>query len=374
MGSVDVFSKAKSMDFPRSVILGHDAILKTRDLCDSLKFGEAGVMVTGGESYSAAGRAICESMSERYDVRVVRTGIANSEGVDRVCAEVEGSGASFILAVGGGSKIDTAKMAAKKTGMPFVSIPTSVSHDGIASDRASLKSDAGSNSVAAVSPIGIIADTSVISAAPYRYLASGCADVISNLTALKDWELARKEKSEEFSSSAYFLAKYAADNLVENCGLIKSGMEESVWLVMRPIIASGISMCAAGSSRPTSGSEHMFSHALDTLYPGKKSLHGEQCGIGAIMMMCLHGGDWKTILEALRTIGAPTTAEELELADDDIIEALVMARSMREDRYTILGDKGISRREARSVAKRTGVIGGRRRRSHRQKPPCESPE
>lgn len=53
-------------------------------------------------------------------------------------------------------------------------------------------------------------------------------------------------------------------------------------------------MCIAGSSRPTSGSEHMFSHALDVLHPGK-ALHGEQCGVGCIMMMNLHGGDWKAI-------------------------------------------------------------------------------
>ena len=53
-------------------------------------------------------------------------------------------------------------------------------------------------------------------------------------------------------------------------------------------------MSIAGSSRPASGSEHMFSHALDRIAP-KPALHGEQCGVGTIMMMYLHGGNWQTV-------------------------------------------------------------------------------
>jgi glycerol-1-phosphate dehydrogenase [NAD(P)+] len=163
-------------------------------------------------------------------------------------------------------------------------------------------------------------------------------------------------RNEELSSSAFFLAKYAADILIDNCQHIKPGVEESVWFVMRPIIASGVSMCVAGSSRPTSGSEHMFSHALDILHPGK-ALHGEQCGVGAIMMMNLQGGDWKRIRKALKTIGAPTTAEQLGLSDDDVVDALVEAHNIRKERFTILGENGLTRSAAENLAHRTGVIG-----------------
>ena len=131
-------------------------------------------------------------------------------------------------------------------------------------------------------------------------------------------------------------------------------LEESVWLAMRPIIISGVSMSVAGSSRPTSGSEHMFSHAIDILYPGR-AMHGEQCGVGAIMMMYLHGGDWKIIRDALENVGAPTTGKQIGLSDDEVIEALTAAAGIRKDRFTILGN-GISREAAANVAKETGVI------------------
>lgn len=347
------FTKAKSMDFPRSVLIGHDVILQVKDMCRSLQFGEKGMIVTGEKTYRAAGKQV-EELMDGYDMGVTITENATMSNVDAVSEAVADHKASFILAVGGGSKIDISKMVAERAGIQFISIPTSVAHDGIASDRASIKTDVGPKTVEAVSPAGIIADTAVINKAPFRYLASGCADVISNLTAIKDWEFARKIKNEELSSSAYILSKYAADNLIENSSLIKPGIEESVWMTMRPIIASGVSMCIAGSSRPTSGAEHMFSHALDLLHPGK-ALHGEQCGVGSIMMMHLHGGDWKQIRDALATIGAPVDAKGLGLKDEDIIDALVEANKIR-DRFTILGDNGLTRNAAENLAHATGVI------------------
>jgi glycerol-1-phosphate dehydrogenase [NAD(P)+] len=98
----------------------------------------------------------------------------------------------------------------------------------------------------------------------------------------------------------------------------------------------------------------MFSHALDLIKPDN-ALHGEQCGIGSIMMMKLHRGNWLRIRDALREIGAPTTAEEINCSEDDIVNALVKARSVR-DRFTILGDRGLTKEAARKVARDTGVI------------------
>jgi len=114
-------------------------------------------------------------------------------------------------------------------------------------------------------------------------------------------------------------------------------------------------MSVAGSSRPCSGSEHLFSHALDRV-SSRPSLHGEQCGVGAIMMMYLHGGDWHRLKNALLTIGAPTTAQELGVTNEEVILALVMAHTIRPDRYTILGDNGLTRDAAERLASVTGVI------------------
>jgi len=124
--------------------------------------------------------------------------------------------------------------------------------------------------------------------------------------------------------------------------------------VCKALVSSGVAMSIAGSSRPASGSEHKFSHALDRIAK-KPALHGEQCGVGTIMMMYLHGGDWEAIRNALLTIGAPTTAHALGVTDEEVIEALVHAHEIAPERYTVLGDSGLNFEAAEKLAKTTKV-------------------
>jgi glycerol-1-phosphate dehydrogenase [NAD(P)+] len=357
IGLASPFGKARSMVFPRSVLAGHGVLSELGSMCRQFDFPDRGAVITGPITLGLAGRRAVEILNEsKFDIATILAHDATSAEVERVVGEVHAAGAKFLIAVGGGSKIDIAKVAAARAHLPFVSVPTSASHDGISSPRASLRDPGKVTSEAAVVPMGILADTSVIVQAPFRLLASGCADVISNVTAVLDWKLAARLRNEEFSSSAATLSEYAAHEITEHAHLIKPNLEESAWIAIRPMIVAGLAMSVAGSSRPCSGSEHLFSHALDQ---GAKqpSLHGEQCGVGAIMMMYLHGGDWEEVRKALRTIGAPITARELGVTHEEVVEALVAAHAIRPERYTILGDNGLTREAAERLAGVTGVIG-----------------
>ena len=55
-------------------------------------------------------------------------------------------------------------------------------------------------------------------------------------------------------------------------------------------------------------------------------------------------------------MGAPTSAKELGISDENVIDALTMAHTIRPERYTILGDNGISEDAAYELALKTGVI------------------
>jgi len=125
---------------------------------------------------------------------------------------------------------------------------------------------------------------------------------------------------------------------------------------LEALISCGVAMSIAGSSRPCSGSEHLFSHALDLVAPSK-AMHGEQCGVGTVMMAYLCKMDWKGIKGTLQKAGAPTTAEELGVESEAVVEALVRACTIRPGRYTILEEKRLSYDSAEKLAKVTGVIG-----------------
>jgi glycerol-1-phosphate dehydrogenase [NAD(P)+] len=202
--------------------------------------------------------------------------------------------------------------------------------------------------------MAIVADTKIISQAPARLLAAGCGDIISNYTAILDWQLAHRLRNEEFSEYASALSGMTARMIVELAADIRPGLEESAKIVVKALISSGVAMSIAGSSRPASGSEHKFAHAMNRIAPGR-ALHGELCGLGTIMMMYLHGGDWKMIKRALMLVGAPTTAADAGLEAENVIEALTNAHEIRPERYTIL-DTGLNRIAAVRAAEVTGII------------------
>ncbi len=357
VGSDFTFGKARGMVFPRTVLVGHGVLEELAPTCQQFGFPPVGAVITGARTAELAGNRATEILNGAgFRVRALLAHEATGTEVERLATEVRGLGARFVIGVGGGSKIDITKVVAARLGIPFVSVPTSAAHDGISSPRASLHDSESVTSTVGAVPMGVIADTAVIVQAPYRLLASGCADVISNVTAILDWRLAVRLRNEEYSSTAANLSEYAAQEIIDHAEAIKPNLEESVWIALRPILVAGIAMSVAGSSRPCSGSEHLFSHALDRI-SSRPSLHGEQCGVGAIMMMYLHGGDWKRVKNALLTIGAPTTAQELGVSDQEVVRALTLAHAIRPDRYTILGDNGLAQEAATRLASVTGVIG-----------------
>ena len=134
----DSFSKAKDMIFPRDILVGHDTLPQVSRMCDDFNFRKAGMIITGDSTYVSAGKAVEEYMKDGgYEITVHRTGTATMANVDAAVEEVKETKSKFILAVGGGSKIDISKLVAKECKIPFISIPTSAAHDGIASGRAS---------------------------------------------------------------------------------------------------------------------------------------------------------------------------------------------------------------------------------------------
>lgn len=353
---MSLIDKTKLMVFPRNVLVGHDAIDQLGHIMKDMDTDANGLIVVDAfTKRTLAPRLQAVMENEGFNVEFYESAAPTMKSVHAAVKQGKAAGASFYIGAGGGSVIDVAKLAAFQHGPGFISVPTTASHDGICSGRASIKEQNGSNSKQAKPPVAIIADTGIISQAPFRMLSAGCADVISNLTACLDWELAHRLKDEEFSTFAAVLAKSGAEMILDNADVIKPGLEESSWIAIKSLIVSGVSMAVAGSSRPASGAEHLFSHSLDRLAPGK-AMHGEQVGIGTILMMNLHGGDWERVRAGLQAIGAPVTAKELGIPKQKIIDALTTCHLLRPERYTILGESGLTKNAATKVCKQTGVF------------------
>jgi len=259
----------------------------------------------------------------------------------------------LIVGIGGGRSVDIAKMVSFNLKKPFASLPTAASHDGIASPFVSIRGDKP-HSIVATAPLGVFVDIDIIRKAPKKLLSSGCGDLMANLIAVRDWELGRDKTGEYYGRYSANLASMSAKILMENSKIFsKKGLDARI--IVEALISAGVASCIAGSSRPCSGAEHLFSHALDKLAPGV-GLHGEKCGIGSIMMAKLQGQDWKKIVKTLKDVGAPTTAKEIGLKPNIIAKALTIAQDLRPERYTILKEVNMTNKKAFELAKSTNVL------------------
>ncbi len=352
-----MFEKSTWIRLPRNVVVGHGALAETGDAVEEVHLSGQPLVVTSPTPLEVAGEHVLKQLEaigpEPESVIVENASFAAVEEVISLATEID---AGYLVGVGGGKAIDIAKMAAADQGLGFISVPTAASHDGIVSGRGSVPDGDTRHSVAAAPPVAVIADTEVIANAPWRLTTAGCADIISNYTAVRDWQLAHRLQNVPYSEYAGALSEMTAEMLVSNADSIKPGLEEPAWVVVKALVSSGVAMSIADSSRPASGAEHLFSHQLDRLAPGA-ALHGHQVGVGSILTAYLQRGEddgWQPIHAALKRLGAPTTAKELGIDEETIIEALTTAHTIR-DRYTILGN-GISERAARDAATVTGVI------------------
>ena len=343
------------MQLPREVLIGHGLLNRIDVLSKGLGFKSSIFILTGSHVYDIIAKSIITSLERvGYKISFYIVKESRIRYVKEAMKIAEEFKPEALLGIGGGKVIDVAKLAATYKDIPFISIPTATSHDGIASPRASIKDLGELTSIATQAPLAIIADMSIISESPYQLTASGGGDIIAKYTAVRDWELGHSLNEEYYGEYAANLALMSAKLVLKNAEAIRRKKESGIRVVLEALISCGVAMSIAGSSRPCSGSEHLFSHALDIVAP-KPALHGEQCGVGAIMMAFLQKKNWRMIRKKLQTIGAPTTAEELKIEPKYVIKALTLANKINPERYTILGE-GITSDKAERLAKATGII------------------
>jgi glycerol-1-phosphate dehydrogenase [NAD(P)+] len=251
-----------------------------------------------------------------------------------------------VVGIGGGKTVDTAKYAATRWALPMVSVATSLANDGVASPVASLINDGIKGSYGVHIPIAVIVDLDFVEDGPDDHSRAGIGDVISNISALADWELAREMRGEPVDGLAATLARMGAEAVLTHPGDMSD--DGFVTVLAEALICSGLAMAVCGSSRPSSGGCHEIMHATDSLFPGTAS-HGELAGLGALFCTFLRGDErrFAQMADCLRRHRLPRTAADVGLDADQFVEVVEFAPRTRPDRYTILEHLAMSPAEIR---------------------------
>jgi hypothetical protein len=130
--------------------------------------------------------------------------------------------------------------------------------------------------VAALLPVAVLVDLDRVRSGPPRLVRAGIGDVVNNLSAIADWELAAADRGEPVDGLAVTMARTAAQAVLHQPGTI--GDDEFLTVLAESLVLSGMAMTVAGSSRPASGGCHEILYAIDQLYPGTGN-HGELAGV-----------------------------------------------------------------------------------------------
>lgn len=287
--------------------------------------------------YSSSAKTLAQEIISRCDVKhqIYSAGKAfTQEDLDLLEFP---AGLNFI-GIGGGSVLDIAKYLAARNNGRFISVPTLVSHDGICSPVAVING----KSIGATMPSAILVSLDLIKKADIKYIYAGIGDLISNLSALDDWQLAAQAGKDQVDDFSLMLSKTAALSLIKTLKLGASkGLDflytdEFLTVLVESLNLAGIAMSIAGSSRPCSGAEHMISHAIDQIYgAGIKSQHGIQVGI-ATLYLAQYRKDFPDLSGLLKKIGFPCSFNEIGINDEELLKVLELAPSTRAGRYTIL--------------------------------------
>ena len=328
-----------TMELPRKIVVGEKNIANIGNFLKSLKSTKKVSLISGSNVKKIVQKKIQKHFGLAKIENIWYLAKTNdTKSIRDIEKKVSQNKSDLIIGIGGGRSVDIAKMIGFNLALPFVSVPTSASHDGIASPFVSIKGDKP-HSLVTTAPLGVFVDVDIMKRAPKKLLASGCGDLIAKITAVRDWQLSRDKTGEYYGRYSADLASMSAKILMESSERFsKKGLD--VREIVEALISAGVASCIAGSSRPCSGAEHLFSHAVDKLEPGV-GLHGEKCGIGTIMMAKLQGQDWKKIVNTLKNVGAPTTAKEIGLKSTTLVKALMLAQSLRPERYTILNEVNV---------------------------------
>jgi glycerol-1-phosphate dehydrogenase [NAD(P)+] len=243
-----------------------------------------------------------------------------------------------VFAVGGGQVLDTAKYAAFAAGVPFVSVPTQASQDGICSPVAVLRDHAGiTRSLGARVPQAIITCLDTVRNSSEHSIRAGVGDLLSNLSAVEDWRLSARVTGEAYDEFSALTAVSAARAMTAELQAFSGQLRDLSFVksLVSGLVLSGIAMTLSGTSRPCSGAEHKISHALDELYrsPGH---HGAQVALGMVQATYLRGGDWRQVVDWLDRVGLPVLPAHLGLTDQQMVTAIHHAPMTRPNRYTVL--------------------------------------
>ncbi|MDR0450745.1 MAG: sn-glycerol-1-phosphate dehydrogenase [Treponema sp.] len=291
----------KVADETKELITDRGCYAEIPDLLKKYYQGEAVYFVADESTWEAAGKKT-EEILRGAGIRIagnltfpaqprLHAEYANITAIAEKLKSVSLPGGVIPIAVGGGTVNDLVKRAASELKLTYLCVPTAASVDGYTAYGAAILYEGCKVTMECAAPLVLAADPDVLAKAPAYLSSSGFGDLASKIIAGTDWiiaDLAGRHgapMAEEIELKIWNMVQPGLLDSLNRSVDAARGDAEAVKVLFETLAVTGFSMQAMKTSRPVSGSEHLYSHIWemeDLLVNGVPVTHGHKVAIGTL--------------------------------------------------------------------------------------------
>jgi glycerol dehydrogenase len=259
--------------------------------------------------------------------REVFHGVPSAKEVDRVVEVIKRVGADVVVAVGGGSAIDTVKAAGHLAGIRWANCPTVASTDAPCSALSVIYTEDGEFEEYRFFPRNpdlVLVDSQVVAIAPVELLVAGVGD------ALATWLEARATARSNSKTMAgglptvtgTALAQLSWDVLWDNAlQAVDAVRDHEVTPAVEKVIEANTLLSGLGFESGGLAAAHAVHNGLTAVAATHGLAHGQKVNIGSVTQLVLEGApasEIRDFIEFTTRVGLPTTLTEVGLQAEDL--------------------------------------------------------
>lgn len=315
---------------PLKYVQGKDATLQFHTEMGYM--GHRWLFICSRSGYSACHDNIEASFGDSKDYRryEIFGGMSSNSEIAKMQAIVKEDSIDAVVAVGGGSAVDTAKATAFYTGKYVVIIPTVAATDAPCTGLSVIYNDDGSFDkylFYPTNPDAVMVDSAVIANAPTRFLVAGMGDALG--TFFEGRASIRTEspslEGTGITRAGMALAELCYKTLRDYGSQAIAACDNNVVTpALDAIIEANVYLSGVGADNVNCAAAHSFYNGLTAL-GGHSAPHGCCVAFGTLVQLTLEGAtkeEFEDIQSFCLEVGLPVTLAELGVTTNDQVRII----------------------------------------------------
>lgn len=320
----------RAMRVPLKYVQGKGALYNFHEEMGYM--GKRWLFICSNSGHKACHDKLEKSFEDTDDFRryEVFAGISSKGEIEKFKNIVKEDNIDAVVAVGGGSAVDTAKAVAYYTGKKIIIIPTVAATDAPCTGLSVIYNDDGSFDsylFYPANPDAVMVDSQVIADAPVKFLISGMGDALA--TYFEGRASIRTEspslEGTGITRTGLGIAKLCYETLrTYGYQAIKACENNVVTPALDAIIEANTYMSGVGADNVNCAAAHSFYNGLTSL-GGHEASHGECVAFGTLVQLVLEGASqeqFDEVQDFCIEVGLPITLEELGITKDEEIRTI----------------------------------------------------